>query len=1261
VPWTESQLAAITHPGGDLIVSAAAGSGKTAVLAERCARLVCGGKGCGVENLLVLTFTEAAAAEMKARIAAAIAGKLKEGANRAAGDERWLRRQAAMIDRANISTLHAFCARILRQHFHEAGVDPAFEVMDQDEASLLQEEILQSLIAKWHKLPPGLDPAAGVTAERFEDIFERYAQGSEGACGALVLGLHRMLATTESPERFKERARRAFGEDAAETVEQYSSDALMGRLKEARLVAQRAHDEVSGLLNDDKEDMVVGLREALLQISESIDDLRDLGLKAWPYLATKLKYKWMRLYEVEHVSDFAGLKARTWQEVKDTFQETARLFQQDPQRMVADLKSLAAPLEALLAMGEAFDAAYGEAKRAQNQLDFADLERYALNLLRAPGSLAAVALREQFRHVLVDEFQDINPLQEALLEAVRHPGRFDGRGNLFVVGDVKQSIYGFRLAEPELFITREKAALASDASGTLPRRHVALQENFRSHLRLLEVMNAVFRRVLTPEVVGVDYAHGHELRGGKTDQADALAEVHLAAPDAAADDADEVEESGEAEEEGDTPSAAETEARLVAQRIESLIREGRLIHQKDGPPRKVEYRDIAILLRSARTHGMIFLRALSDRGIPVHADLQNGFFDTPEVRHAVALLQVLDNPRQDIPLATVLLGPFGNFSHDDLALIRLTFDRKEVSFAEAAGKYPRGADETRLRDAPADTVNLTGRLVDFFNRLTRWRNMLLGRPLHEGLAAIFAESGIYAYLAASDAGRQRVANLQMLHQRALAFASFRKQGLHRFLRFIEKLRQQEEADGGEAPILSEASNVVRIMTIHKSKGLEFPVVFVSGLGSLLRLAEGGSVVLHRDLGVGLSVVDLERNIQYPSAATLRIREARRRSSRAEELRLLYVAMTRARDGLILTGHLRKADEIQSWRKTWQGHAGAVPEDVLLKGRRALDWLMPALVLAGGRGGGSGLAVAWPDARGETTAQAGTQVAVYLHRAAESAVASETAPAGDAVRLMEGQPLEVGGAGEEIAALVERVTQRYGFESEAARPAVQTVSFLKTLTDQAAEEGAVLPEALEPLAELSADHAAIDEQIEAARLRGLATHRILELVDFARCDSEARLQEQVAALVEQKQLTAEEARRADWEGIRWFLWHSRAGARVASAARAGGRQLLRRELPFAWVGGGKSDGEGDPAPLPEDLSTIRGVIDVLLVDPASKSGEIIDYKTDSARLWEGRVDDYRRQMRYYMAAAGDILGFPIQTATLVFLAARQEVVVPSAVR
>ena len=561
-------------------------------------------------------------------------------------------------------------------------------------------------------------------------------------------------------------------------------------------------------------------------------------------------------------------------------------------------------------------------------------------------------------------------------------------------------------------------------------------------------------------------------------------------------------------------------------------------------------------------------------------------------------------------------------------------------------------------DPPAYSVGLAEKLRAFFAKLAGWREKLRSRPLHEGLAEIFGESKIFAYLAGLESDEQRAANLRMLHQRALKFGTFRKQGLHRFLRFIERMTREGAAGGGggdfgEAPVLSEASNVVRIMSVHKSKGLEFPVVFLSGLGGKLVLEERGKVRVHRELGIGLSMVDVARNVAYPSAAGERIAEAQRRAACAEELRLLYVGMTRARDCLVLTGHVGKEAAVEKCRQAWRRHEGPLPEDALLKGTTLLQWVMAAIATGRtgeGRRGETRLSVSW-NGQGDQKAQ----VQVILHAPeAVGGTEGKISAAGREVaeRILAGEMMPGAEEDGRVAALLSRVTGVYAHAESAKRAAVQTVTFLKSQRPADFDEPEEAPAAgLERAREEAQDRA---EQVEKARQRGLATHRVLELLDFTAADSEEAMDGQVARLIEARVLLQEEAEHADWAGIRWFLWESEAGRRLVAAAQriAADEQglELRREIAFTYLS--PVEGVVDPA----DWPTVRGVMDVLLVNRKARTAEIFDYKTDSTFLWEERLEDYRRQMGYYLRAASEILGFKVEKATLVFLSPRKEHIV-----
>ena len=1264
--WTAEQQRAIDHVEGDLLVSAAAGSGKTAVLAQRCARLVAEGY-CSVDGLLVLTFTEAAANEMRSRIAAALREKLSvTGAGALPGKVQaaWLAKQAALVERASISTLHAFCARLLRQFFHEAQVDPAFELLDEEEADLLRQETLTELIAAWHNATtPGHAPSSesqisefriqnSTALADFPDFYEAYAQGRDGALAEMILSVHFMLASTADPAAWASAAGEVYTKEGApQTLEIFVRTVVLDRLDLLLQSARRAIDTLGhrGVAGT----MLANLQRLLAQITAAYELLGAQGAAGWDNARVLLDNDaWDTIRKTKDApEDFDELKKRTWARVKDSYDKLLRKYLiNDRATLLSDLRLVEPHVRTLLALVEDFGSRYAAAKRQQNRLDFSDLERLALELLTKAGSRAAAECRGRYQHILVDEFQDINPLQAALLEAVRNPEAFGGRGNLFVVGDVKQSIYGFRLAEPGLFLEREAAAKKSNT----PREqaYVPLANNFRSQPKLLGIMNALFEKLLTRRVTGIDYADGHVLQAAPVTNSDTPIPRHsdtlpftgtplelLIVTTAAAEEDEERDGAADAsspEAATDTAKApvenlttVEAEARAVAGRIKLLMAESRGIAQKDGAVRPLRYRDIAILLRSMKNKALIFARALATEGIPVHADLSTGYFDAPEVRHVLALLQVLDNPQQDIPLATALLSPFGRFSFDDLAQIRLAYDRQSVPFAQAAARL---ADEgVGVADA-----SLRARLRAFFAMLARYRAEARTRPLHEALSNIYADSHIIPYLNGLEAGVQRVANLQMLHQRALQFAGFRKQGLHRFLRFIERLREQE-GDFGEAPVLSEASDVVRIMSVHKSKGLEFPVVVVSGLGSQFNIDRAPFV--HRDLHLGLKLADVERNAIYPTAASLALAHAADRAARAEELRLLYVALTRARDQLILTGTVKEAERVAALRADAEGITGELPADLILKAKNFLEWIIPALA-------NNRLRVQWPN-----EAISDPQVTISVQQPIVEAEAKT-----DILEPVSESP-EIQNSEFRIqnSSLLLRLTSVYPYETFTRQPAVVTVTELKKMLDEDEESGGVSE--FRGMGE-RADTPTLrqpDTSSDSARVRGIATHRILELLDFTAVTSPELLRQIIDRLLKEKRLSSEEVAAADLAGIDWFLTTATV-KKIAAGARAG---HLYRELGFTWTTpglGGVGVDTKTPLLSVADAPTIRGIIDVLLADPAARSAEIFDYKTDAANNWLAQLPHYQQQMRYYLRAATDILGYRVSRATLLFLAARKEEVV-----
>jgi len=1218
--WTDAQRQAIENVFGDMLVSAAAGSGKTAVLAERCARIVTSEAGfdCDVRDMLVVTFTDAAAAEMRQRITGAIQARLTDTAMNPERRER-LERQAAMVERAAISTLHAFCARLLRTYFHHIALDPSFEVFDENDAALLREDVLDEVIARWHTAAVQANneapTEANAAARAFGTFYQSYAQGQDANVRSMVISLHNMLMTVADPKVWREKALAAYGEGgAAATLEAYVQETVAGVLERLAARAQRFAQEARQFAGTG---MDVALQDFADSTKACARRLADIGVAAWADVCQQMQppEKWPTIASKGN-APLEEFKKRAWDKIKDEVRDLAAFtFAFTQEELLAQLRSLHEPTQVLLMLADEFQQTYAAAKRAQNRLDFADLERFTLDLLTQHAE-AREEIRGRFKFVLVDEFQDINPLQAALLAAVSNPDANEGRGNLFVVGDVKQSIYGFRLADPEQFLQREKALLArSKASGA--KHHVALGHNFRSRPALLNTMNRIFGKFLVEPVVGIDYERGHTFAW--LDDATAAPEkaltgtpVELRLVNMGGDSGE--EEAAEGDETED-PTVLECEARLVAQRIRELIDEGRLVKRKSGEYTPLTYRDIAVLLRGMKNRVAEYVRAMAREGVPVHADTATGFFEAIEIRETLALLRILDNPQQDIPLATVLLCPMFNFSYDDLAHIRLAYHRKEASFSEAAEHYAQ-----QKRD------DLAARLAAFWERMARWRDLVRTVPLHEAIAHILADTGYAAHVAAMEAGLQRAANLQMLQTWALKFSGFRKQGLHRFLRFIDMMNEQE-TDFGEARVLSEAADVVRIMTVHKSKGLEYPVVFVSALGSNFNLTRrsggyaGGPLIVDRDAGIALAVADDERNIFYDSPASARAKDLQKRKSLAEELRLLYVAMTRARDHLILTGHIKNAEELARALTAWRDHDGALPADELMRARTFMNVLLPALAPIAGEDDNA-------------TVRVFVENATPLCR-------SDAAPAEPDARqakLLAREPLSDAGPDAAAEAVIRRITGVYAHDALTRQPAVQTVSELKELVNAGREEGDRddtddLKHELVVTLRAAGGH---------ARARGIATHRLLELFDFANTPATAEgVQGALAKLVADKKIAAEDAAHVNVSSVVRFF----AGPLGQRLRGAGAGKQMRRELAFTYV---SPDAVSVMSDDPRDWPTIRGVIDVLLLD--GPEPEILDYKTDSPETWQQNAPMYREQMRHYLRAAGAILGTPVRRAHLAFLAA-----------
>ncbi|MFQ5413885.1 MAG: UvrD-helicase domain-containing protein [Phycisphaerae bacterium] len=1071
IAWTTDQRQAVETTGRSILVSAAAGSGKTAVLAERCAHLVCDvspDQRCNIDELLVVTFTDAAAAEMRARIVDAIRTRLTHRP----GDER-LAEQVALADTARISTIHAFCLWVVRRWFSDAGVDPAAQLLDADAALLLRRDVRDHMFSDLyaecldpaHPLgtrdpitadrphPPraparqtGDDtgaPQPNATAERsrpsgtqgprvnddalgrmFVALVDDYGLGRDGRISDLVLKLADFVESLPDPDRWLDDAVAA----VATHPERVVAATIAGLRWELRLQRDNA-DATAATLNaahtagrayaEPIRDYAQTVASWLARLDVPPDEDASV-LGTYDQVRDAIAgYAWPRVRGSKRLdaADVEGRRARDRasahvRRIKDSFRDRVQrrygLFSVDAWR--GGLERIAPYVATIAMLVRRFRDEYAAAKRRADAMDFGDLERFAYTLLAADGdpdkpSAIARSLQQRFAHVLVDEFQDINPLQQAIIRLVSTELDPERPDNLFAVGDVKQSIYRFRLAEPAIFTARGNAfrdGARADAGGVghpcspppAGGRLIALQTNFRSRREIIDGVNVVFRRLMRSGFGQVVYDEAAELRCGRARDDGAVphpVELHLLERIWPSDgDADTVPEhdaasgthagsGADAATQGDAGVAAaradamergvadardpsrwrpiEREAFLIGLRIRALIDRGEI--RIDG--RAPAYRDVVVLLRAAKSDAERVASMLASMGIPAYADVGGSLFGALEIRDVMAALQTIDNLQQDIPLAAVLRsGIMGDkLSEDDLVEVRYGYpnmpfhaavracagtraDTPDVDAVDACAAGAASVDAAGATAHKPDTHNapdaLPHRVRRILDRIERFRLAFRRRPLADVLWTLYEETGYLAYVSGLPHGAQRRANLVKLHERARQFATFKAQGLHRFLRFIESL-EAEGQELGAAAAIGEAEDVVRIMSIHRSKGLEFPIVFVAGLGTRLNLGDrSGSMIFERDAGIGLRVVDTERMIEYPSAAHVNVVVETERVTREEELRILYVAMTRARDKLILVGTDR---DVRGGVDAARAVPGATTESALVPGVPSAPDLTPA--------------------------------------------------------------------------------------------------------------------------------------------------------------------------------------------------------------------------------------------------------------------------------------------------------------------------------
>lgn len=914
--WTDDQWNAIVSTGQDILVAAAAGSGKTAVLVERMIRKITAEENpIDVDRLLVVTFTNASAAEMKHRIAEALEKELVQRPG-----SLHIRRQLSLLNRASISTLHSFCLQVLKKYYYLIDLDPGFRIADQTEGELLGDEVLDELFEDEY--------AKGEKA--FFELVDRYTTDRHDLdLQFLVKQVYEYSRSHPNPGAWLESFVHLYDVSEKSAIEELP-------------FYQYVKEDIAMVLNGAKEKLLRALEltkapggpapradnflDDLAQIDELIqhqDDFSEL-YKRVPAVSFK-RAKAVKGDEfdpalLDEATDLRNGAKKLLEKLKTDY------FTRSPEQHLKSLAEMKPVIETLVQLVISYGKRFEAAKQEKSIIDFSDLEHYCLAILTAENdkgergpSEAARFYQEQFHEVLVDEYQDTNLVQESILQLVTSGP--EETGNLFMVGDVKQSIYRFRLAEPLLFLSKYKRFTES---GIGTGRKIDLNKNFRSRADILDSTNFLFKQLMGGKIGEVDYDEQAELKLGAAYPDNGETETELLLIDNA--------EETDAGEEAEELETVQFEAKAIAKEIRKLISSPFQVYDgKTKTHRNIQYRDIVILLRSMPWAPQI-MEELRAQGIPVYANLTSGYFEAVEVAVAISVLKVIDNPYQDIPLASVLRSPIVGADENELSLIRL--ENTKAPYYEAMKDYLAAGDRNG---------ELYQKLQTFYGHLQKWRAFSKNHSVSELIWEVYRDTKYMDYVGGMPGGKQRQANLRVLYDRARQYESTAFRGLFRFLRFIERMQERGD-DLGTARALSEQEDVVRLMTIHSSKGLEFPVVFAAGLGRNFNMMDlNKSYLLDKELGFGTKYIHPQLRISYPTLPLIAMKKKMRRELLSEELRVLYVALTRAKEKLFLIGSCKDHQkQLAKWQASASQTDWLLPEFDRYQAKTYLDFIGPAL-------------------------------------------------------------------------------------------------------------------------------------------------------------------------------------------------------------------------------------------------------------------------------------------------------------------------------
>lgn len=1186
--WTKEQQQVIDLRNRNILVSAAAGSGKTAVLVERIKELVLDKKHpVDIDHLLVVTFTNAAAAQMKERVAKALEKALQENPS----DVR-LQQQAALVQNAQITTIDSFCLYVLRNHFHEIGLEPNFRIGDEGELKLLREDVMTGLFEQcYEEKHPG-----------FLHLISCYGTSrSDAPVRDMIFKLYSYAQSYPWPKQWLREALSCYEIKTEQELEQapfiemtveYGKQMVKGYLEQAEHYHELCQDVDGPYMYEEACEQDVERMEELLSCSTYQDFYEELGKCKFATLGRAKDYIGSPEKQEQVKTERKKLKDGIGKLKSDCFVLTF-------QEILEQLTLVQPSAEALAEVTERFIDAFTERKQDKNLVDFSDLEHFALEILveeeTGKPTETAKEFQNAYEEIMIDEYQDSNYVQETILRAISR--EVVGQNNLFMVGDVKQSIYRFRLARPELFMEKFDTYETTDA----PCQRIDLHKNFRSRDSVLTFTNDIFYQIMKRNLGGVDYTDEAALycgadypAGEKEDAFDS--EILLTTTQ-------ELEEGTKQQ-----ISKQELEAKLIADRIRKMVGKEEVVDEETGEFRKVRYGDIVILLRSLSEWADLFAEVLNANGIPAHTVSRTGYFSTLEIRTVLNYLRILDNPRQDIPLAAVLKSPMAGLSDEQLARLRLLAEDKP--YHQCVKMFLEAEEELTEKESTADE-DMRAKLKRFSETYKKLRRQTMDIPMHELLQKVLKETGYARYASALPAGRQRLANLHMLSEKAIAYEKTSYRGLYHFIRYIDEL-QKYDVDFGEAELVGENEDAVNIMSIHKSKGLEFPVCFVSGMGKSFNKQDSRSkMILHPNLGVGLDIIEEDRRIKVPAFFKKVIARQTELESLGEELRVLYVAFTRAKEKLIITGCIKDEEMLQQIREIYCGsNRKALNFKERAEAKTFLEWILPAAAASGSWDKVS-YVTPWSMLEDEAAHQITEHVSLR-QRVQQAEEVSDT--------LYE--------------KIKEQLSYQYPHPDAIHLVTKYSVSELKhrAMRELAAkEEEDVTPKFLE---EVSTPYVPAfmegKAEVNQGALRGTAMHRLMECYDFTKmpdCSDEfaENIKKQLTGLVQMGKVSEDMQKLIRIPSVELFL-KSQLAPRMKAAAM---RDDLFREKPFVM---GNHEME-------EEMVLIQGIIDVFWVE--EDGIVLLDYKTDRVDSATRLRDMYKEQLDLYAEALERIFLLPVK--------------------